>query len=1173
MLRKIISVLLIAILMPFNSSFINILAADFNQNCDRLSSGVTTNANCSQLPIVFENSSFEQLNVSLPTDSYVITDQANVPGWNTTATDGKIEVWSKGFYNTNVGTAGNGGITGDRIVELNATQDSALYQDFATQPGQTLKIYLNHGGRNAGDNLNVVVGAPIDVTNPTIPTAGGNADIIASSTAGRGEWKEVAVEYVVPEGQTTTRIAFVSGGTMHSSIGNFLDNVVVGIDSVYDNVIDIVDLEQTGSYADTFEVTNTFKYISGAYLGKYQLVINTENFENIRNARFYDGFGAEITPDSVTYENDKITIVGGSLDEGHVTFEADSTIRTGGTLKVDSTFNYFSQMDIALIEAGLKDGSNYYYASNSATYEVVNKGPEITGKDITIAEGSNYTEQQLITMLEVSALDYEDNLEGIDVELTHGPVNVDQSTPGEYPITFTAVGSQGLETTATFTITVSDVKPVITSSNEQIEIVVGSDISEYSDTQLLELFDVSATELEEGDLTSNVTVSHQINPMITGKYDVTFEVTDNDGTNAEPLIVKAAVVRSLGGNETGVTPGLNTKPTITGLKSYSINEEAPMSDEQLLEAFEVVATDDINDTLDLTVDQSQVKYSRPGTYPVVFTVVDNGGLQAKLTSEITILNLYPTLNFNAPSAEISLGTEVSDQFFMDLFDVQASEVSTGDLNDKVLIRTNVNPNVTGQYHVLFEVVDEEGNMAYKGVKLYVVRSIPDIISPIDNSKNTAPKITATSSVTIDEEQPLTEAQIIKLFNISVSDARDSIEDIMYSIDDSQVDYSKPGIYQIKLTATDSEGLTTTKSVELIIKDVLPVINLTHTTASIYLDSEVSSERLIELYGASASEISFGDLSSSISVSEVNSDVTGEYSVLFSVTDEEGNLNFEEATLIVKRNINNGGIGVIQQRNTAPTITANQFASLNEGQRVSEKQLISLFNVAISDAQDDTSSLKLQVNSKSVNYTKPGSYPVTFTVTDSGNLSSSFTASIVIQDLKPEIYLQNSSLNIQVGTNLSSQDLIAKFGVIATEVSRGDLTARVNATGLNDVSEPGQYLITFSVTDDEGNLTTALASINFYADPSADSISPLIVGDYPISTILPASLVTANDQQQTADEKTNSSKDAVVNKTPTPVINTTAAVERYVQDLMVITLVIIATILSVLSYKVLKDRIF
>ncbi|MFI5278521.1 MAG: hypothetical protein ACHQ1E_14705, partial [Ktedonobacterales bacterium] len=59
--------------------------------------------------------------------TFRITDEGNVPGWETTESDHEIEQWAKGYL-------GAFSAVGTQHVELNANEPSALYQDERTVP-------------------------------------------------------------------------------------------------------------------------------------------------------------------------------------------------------------------------------------------------------------------------------------------------------------------------------------------------------------------------------------------------------------------------------------------------------------------------------------------------------------------------------------------------------------------------------------------------------------------------------------------------------------------------------------------------------------------------------------------------------------------------------------------------------------------------------------------------------------------------------------------------------------------------------------------------------------------------------------------------------------------------------------------------------------------------------
>ncbi|OYO17574.1 hypothetical protein CGZ94_01350 [Enemella evansiae] len=160
--------------------------------------------------VALANGGFEQ--PVIPARNYRILPQTSVPGWNTTASDGMIELWSTGFN-------GVPSSSGNQFAELNANLVSTLYQDVPTTPGQTLYYSLDHRGRVGSDTMALDLGAP-----------GATPNFSRQMTDGTTAWGKYTGSYTVPAGQTVTRFAFrsVSASGGNQSVGNFLDNISFG---------------------------------------------------------------------------------------------------------------------------------------------------------------------------------------------------------------------------------------------------------------------------------------------------------------------------------------------------------------------------------------------------------------------------------------------------------------------------------------------------------------------------------------------------------------------------------------------------------------------------------------------------------------------------------------------------------------------------------------------------------------------------------------------------------------------------------------------------------------------------------------------------------------------------------------------------------------------------------
>jgi hypothetical protein len=174
---------------------------------------------------VIVNGSFES--PAIPGTTVSLINAGSVPGWDTTAANNLIEIWSNGFGSV---------VSADGVqhAELNATQVSTLYQDVSGIPANaTVGYSFAHRGRQGFDTLALQIS---DLgTDNAAGGVGSAADTLLFNqqyTTGNTAW----VQYSAPTISNLTlgndmRFAFVSisaaGG--NQAIGNFLDNVSFGV--------------------------------------------------------------------------------------------------------------------------------------------------------------------------------------------------------------------------------------------------------------------------------------------------------------------------------------------------------------------------------------------------------------------------------------------------------------------------------------------------------------------------------------------------------------------------------------------------------------------------------------------------------------------------------------------------------------------------------------------------------------------------------------------------------------------------------------------------------------------------------------------------------------------------------------------------------------------------------
>jgi hypothetical protein len=109
----------------------------------------------------------------------------------------------------------------------------------------------------------------------------------------------------------------------------------------------------------------------------------------------------------------------------------------------------------------------------------------------------------------------------------------------------------------------------------------------------------------------------------------------------------------------------------------------------------------------------------------------------------------------------------------------------------------------------------------------------------------------------------------------------------------------------------------------------------------------------------------------------------------------------------------------------------------------------------------------------VNYTTAGTYPVVFTVTDSLGYTATVTGQLTVRDTgKPTIATTETALTYRDGDAQVTTEVgwIAAYGVTATDAGSGIASLTANSGGV-DYTRAGTYVVTFTATDNAGNVQT------------------------------------------------------------------------------------------------------
>ncbi|WP_459211182.1 lectin-like domain-containing protein [Aquimarina rhabdastrellae] len=308
-------------------------------------------AACSE-PII--NGGFETPAISL--GSFATLDEDTIPGWETTASDGRIEFWSSGFQGVQA-------FEGNQFAELNATRVSTLFQILCITPGTVLEWSVRHRGRTGVDVAEVKIGETLaSATTQQIMSDGTQA------------WGYYTGQYTVPLNQDSTIFAFesISSANNDPSVGNFIDDVQITIitpapcpDTDGDGVPDYLDLDSDNDgCVDAIEAGFTdpdgdgILGISPVDEDLDGLVINQGGYDiplDSNNNGIYD-FQEAAEPINFTVEmSDQIII-----DNNSVSFTFDTDLNIAG-LAINwqlSTDNGTSWTDIDFQNSPIYSGEN-----------------------------------------------------------------------------------------------------------------------------------------------------------------------------------------------------------------------------------------------------------------------------------------------------------------------------------------------------------------------------------------------------------------------------------------------------------------------------------------------------------------------------------------------------------------------------------------------------------------------------------------------------------------------------------------------------------------------------------------------------------------------------------------------------------------------------------------------
>lgn len=918
-------------------------------------------------PIKLVNGSFEEPQI---TRSSEMIDADTMPGWKTTATDNIIEIQRnyKDFWKMEAAD-------GEQWAELNGTMASALYQDIETAPGTKIRWKVSHRGRDGVDTAEVRFGSPDQPL-----------QLMATMVTDNDAWKEYQGTYTIPEGQTVTRFEFravdSAGGFL--TYGNYLDNIVFSspsnlvVTDSYDKAsiakgkqakynVNIANNGgmQAGDIDLEIPLPATLKYVPSSVTingtttsdityndATHTLSVHVNQIAD--GATTIVGIGVEgLTETNAAHISTSLEYH--DLGFTDATYNANST---GANIAVTSNTAPVIAADDVTVKKGAsfdpmagvtasdaEDGNltssvsvtaNDVDTSTEGTYHVTysvtdsdgntttktitvtvssNNAPVITAADKTLKKGASFN-----PMTGVTASDTEDG--NVTDKVTVTANDVDTSAVGTYHVTYSVTDSDGNTTTKTITVTVtSNDAPVIVASDQTIKKGKAFDV----------MAGVSASDLEDGDVTGGITVTaNDVDTNTVGTYHVTYSVTDSDGNTTTKTIT--------------VTITSNDAPTFTTSDVYlkvgdKFNPYAGITASDTEDG-------DLTDRID--IESSDVDMTQAGTYAVEYSVTDSDNNTTKITRHV-----YVRTN-DKPVIHASDQTFKAGASFDPLAGMSASDTEDGDITANVTVTANdVDANQAGTYHVTYSVTDSDDNTTTKTITITVLTNEKPVITAAD--------ITQKAHRSVDP-----------MAGVTASDLEDGDLTANIKIIANDINIDVPGDYHVTYSVLDSDGNETEKTITVtILSNDAPVIHGQDVTFK-------AGKAFDPMAGVTASDTEDGDITSTIEMTanDVNPDVAGVYHVTYSVTDSDGNTTEATYTVTVLTN-------------EKPVIHATD-QTLAYGQAFDP-----MAGVTAEDLEDGDLTGSIKIIANDVNPLQAGIYHVTYSVTDADGNETQITITVLV----------------------------------------------------------------------------------------------------------------------------------------------------------------------------------
>ncbi|MGL5922085.1 PKD domain-containing protein, partial [Chroococcidiopsis sp.] len=930
-------------------------------------------------------------------------------------------------------------LTGDTEI---SEGDTATFSAIATDPGNDTLTYIwDFGDGTEGATGTEVTHAYTDNGNYTVTLT-----VTDSDGAATAKTHSIAVNNIAPtinsltgdtnldEGETGlfNASAIDPGNDELTYTWNFGDDT----ETVTGNEVNHT-YAQNGTYNTTLTVTDD----DGAETTQ-TLTIEVFNVAPTVNAG-----DSQTTSEGQTVQFNATFNDPGILDTHTITWDFGDGSTTADTLNPTHTYTTEGTYTVTITVTD-SDGA----ATNASVIVTVNNAAPVinalTG-DTNVKEGDTAT-------FSINATDPGNDPLTITWDFGDGtdPVSGENVTHvfnnnGNYTVTVTVTDDEGVATTSSMDVTVTNVAPTITNitgdtnTNEGTAANFSAIATDPSNDTLTYTWNFGdGTDPIEG---QNVTHIFTQN----GNYTVNLTVTDSDGASATSNL--------------DVTVN-NVAPTITNLTGDTEATEGDTNN------FSVSAIDPGNDNLTYTWNLGDGSdtlagenvshtFVDDGTYNTTVTVTDDHGAAITQILTVTVLNAAPVVNAgeNQTTNEgtaITFNGSYTDPGAIDTHTINW-DFGDGNTNTETLTPTHTYTQ-NGTYTVTLTVTDNYGD-ATASTRTVVVDNVAPVVASITGDTNVNEGETANfgAIATDSGNDTLT-------YTWNFGDDTDEVE----GSDVSHI-YTNNGNYTVTLIVTDSDGASTTSSLNVIVNNVTPTIkNVSGDTTVSEGDTGSYNVTAIDPSNDTLTYTwNFGDGTQPVEGENVTHTWVqeGNYNATVTVTDSDGATITQTEAIAVS--------------NLAPVVNAGENQTTNEGQSVefnatfNDPGILDTHTVAWDFGDGSTTTDALNPTHT---YTQNGIYTASLTVTDNAGAATEATVQVTVLNVAPTINTLTGDTNVNEGetANFTAEAIDPGNDTLTYTWNFGDDTEEVEGSNVSHIfSNNGNYTVTLTVTDSDGATTT------------------------------------------------------------------------------------------------------